>query len=253
MNREIKDLIYSIISPEYIEVDINKSPIVLSAPHGGGAKPISIPKRKYGNMNMDTYTRRATNAIRDSYKANKPSTVISNIHRNRVDFNRALEEGTQGNRKAIDLWLKWNRTLKFIIDRKLVEYKRVLYLDIHSHNENDEFELGYNLNTKPYLELEETGNTKKVSSLDSLGFSKYDMIFGEYSFKHSLELFGLKVMKPAVSNIYFNGGRNIEVFSGEGVGAIQIEIPVSVLKTDFNYTIHALKFAIETFRKYFVD
>lgn len=253
MNREIKDIIYSIIPVEYIEVDVNKSPVILSAPHGGGAKPLYIPRRKYGNMNMDTYTRRITNAIRDSYESSKPSTIISNIHRSRVDFNRALEEGAQGNRRAIDLWLKWNRVLKSIIDRKLVEYKRVLYIDIHSHNENDEFELGYNLNTRPYLELEKTGSTKKISSLDSLGFNKYDMIFGEHSFKRSLELFGLKVMTPDVSNIYFNGGRNIDVFSGEGVGAIQIEVPVSVAKSDLNYVVHALKFSIETFRKYFIE
>lgn len=251
MNRTIKSIIGSVLPLPYIEVTFGDINLVLSAPHGGMAKPLSIPRRKYGKTAMDTYTRRITNTLRDSYTGDRPSTVVANIHRSRVDFNRTMEEATQGSKRAINLWLDWNYNLRHIFNGLLRTHKKILYVDIHSHNDSDEFELGYNLNSPHYLELENTGTTKKHTSIDSLSHNKYDMIFGEYSMKNSLELYGYKVLRPDEDNVYFNGGRNIEVFSGEGVGAIQIEVPVSVVKKDFNFTIYALKFAIETFRKHF--
>ena len=77
------------------------------------------------------------------------------------------------------------------------------------------------------------------------------VFFGPFSIKSSLEEYGYKVLFPKGNEEYFNGGRNIEVFSGGGLGSIQIEVPVQVLKRDLTSVAYCLYDSIETFRKEF--
>ena len=249
----LNDIYHSVVPTDYLEEGGWYTGIVISAPHGGGSKPVSIPNRKYGVLLQDTYTRRLTRAVIDLFpKATSPRYLISNIHRIKVDFNRDIEEGAQGNKSAERLWTDWNTRLTLSINSSLHRNRKVLYVDIHSHNDSDKFELGYNLSAKSYLELRKTGKTSHSTSIDSLDHDVYDMIFGPNSVKTSLEMFGYDVFEPTGKEVYFNGGRNIEKFNGNGTGAIQIEVPVSVAKRDFDKCASVLKYAISNFSKAFV-
>lgn len=254
MIREIRDLFYSIKVPsnrylQYLEGNTN---IILTAPHGGGMKPVQIPKRKTGTSTMDTYTRRLTNMIYSLFHDDdKPDTLIADIHRSRVDLNRYLFSATDGNKKAIDIWKDWDISISSIKSFLRKRFNNIIYVDIHSHNDGNYFELGYNLNAFDYLALERNGKTTKQTTMDSISGSVYDKLFGDYSIKKGLEWYGYEVFRPSGDEVYFNGGRNVEVYSGFGVGGIQIECPVSILKNDLESVAYSIKDCITTFRNEF--
>ena len=79
------------------------------------------------------------------------------------------------------------------------------------------------------------------------------MMFGKHSIKVSIEKFGFSIFKPSISKQYFSGGYNIETFNGQGLGGVQIEIPVSVLRVKREKIIEALYESIMTFKENFID
>ena len=245
--------IYRSIFPngKYLTYGKGSSNVLLSAPHGGAMKPFHIPRRKYGQRGKDTYTRRLVERI-NSNNVLSPFYVYSDIHRSRVDLNRGIVEGAQNDYFAKGIWKDWNGLLELYTRAITKEYSRGLYIDIHSHNDGDYFELGYNLSAKSYRHLSYNGWTDSKSTLDSLGDDTYEMVFGRKSFKSSLESYGFSTLFPTGNEVYFNGGRNIEVYNGKGIGAIQIECPVSVLETDLQAVANAITQAIEIFRKEFI-
>jgi len=256
MKREVRDLFYSITTKkDYLEKKEGYTNLLISAPHGGGIKPFNIPRRSTGQRLMDTYTRRISTALYNSfYPSAKPYALISDIHRSRVDLNRSLRKCSDGNRKAESIWKSWDFMMQTYQDGIRMRYDNGLYVDIHSHNDGDYFELGYNLSADDYMELHDTRKVKAESTLDTLGHDPYDMIFGRHSIKTSLESFGYRTLMPRHGEKYFNGGRNIEVYSGNGIGAIQIECPVSFLRTKYarDKVVYAIFFAIQRFRYTFV-
>lgn len=235
MKRELRDLYYSYLPKDnYFQYLEGNVPVVISAPHGGGMKPRNIPRRKSGKRGMDTYTRRLTNKIYELSNYIKPYCLISDLHRSRLDLNRELEDASDGNRKANEIWKTWNEYLQTILYTLRDTYGEVLYIDIHSHNDNNTFQLGYDLSAQDYNEFRRLGETQGISTLDSINSDTFEMLFGDGSFKQVLEFYGYSVYKPVGHEVYFNGGRNIEVYSGNGIGAIQIECPVDVLKTELD-------------------
>lgn len=252
MQTKIRDVFYSVIPTTYIRYGGWDTDLIITAPHGGGIRPLEIPRRRHGISFQDTYTRRITEDLLKLYPGvHKPHYVIADIHRSGVDLNRNVIEGAGHSVKAEIIWKTWHSLIQKYVRNDRKRFSKVLYVDIHSHNNNNSFQLGYNLDAARYLELKTMGKTRAVSTLDSLGFSKYEMIFGEHSFKRSLEDKGFSVYNPIGGEAYFNGGYNIETYSGNGVGGIQIEIPVSSAVTDYKETVMALKYAIERFRNAF--
>ena len=252
MKREIRDLFYSVVTKkDYLRSNLGVDTLLLTAPHGGGIRPFNIPKRKYGQKLMDTYTRRLTDEIISIINL-RPYYVIADIHRNRVDLNRNIEEACQGNTRAKKIWYDWDiliREYKYYI----LDYNRKgLHIDIHSHNNSNEFQLGYNLSARNYIRLC-NGNNVRGSTLDSIeNYNLRDMIFGSHSINNILISSGYKVFFPRGNETYFNGGRNIEVYSGNGLGSIQIECPVSVLRYDRKNVAKVLSKAIEIFMEEFL-
>lgn len=236
---------------EYISYFPGNYNILVAAPHGGSLKPSNIPDRKTGTKVRDTYSKTLAEEIYRLGKQDKtPHTILSNIHRCKVDLNREIKEGAQESKRAQAIWNEWNDVIKTAI--KNIGGK-MLYVDIHSHNDNDTFQLGYNLNIQQYLELMKAKKTSAKSTLDSLSPNKYDMIFGRFSLKKSLEKDGYKVYTPTPGEVYFNGGKNIETYNGKGIGAIQIECPVSILKTDLDNVAKSLYSGILKFVEKFVN
>src|SRR6185436_11995795 len=76
-----------------------------------------------------------------------------------------------------------------------------------------------------------------------------DILFGNYSIINTLKAFDYKVLIPENEAKFLNGGRNILQYSGEGIGAIQVECPIPVLKYDLEGAAIALANSIEIFRQ----
>jgi hypothetical protein len=248
----VSDLFYSAIPKNsYLRTGVGENNLIITAPHGGNIKPLFIPRRKGGVQVQDTYSRRLTEKIIE-YLDEKPYYIISDIHRSRIDLNRNIWEACEGNYRAEKIWNSWDKTIQRFTNEVIHKYRYGLYIDIHSHNDGDYFELGYNLSAKDYIklfdEMDVTG-----SSLDSLGYDLHDMVFGSYSLKYSLEDWGYDIFFPTKNEVYFNGGRNIEVYSGNGIGAIQIECPVSILKDDLDWVAFALAESIAKFQRGFTQ
>jgi hypothetical protein len=218
----------------YLIYNEGNIPLILSAPHTGTISPIHIPDRTEGVLVRDTYTKEILkNLVR--YFDYHPYYIYSGIHRKKVDLNRDWKEATQGNGIAMTIWKTWHNIIGSFLEDSIKEFGRVLYIDLHSHNNADEFHLGYGLNKYEYRRLI-YGEYVRKSSLFGLNpderMADYDMIFRKGSFEDLLKGKGYKVHYPFTSEIYFGGGYNIERYSVNNVGAVQIEIPVSVAGQD---------------------
>lgn len=256
MHSPIRDLLYSVFPDKnkYLTYKEGNSPIILSAPHGGNITPLSIPKRKYGNRSRDTYTRRLIQLIIDKLDE-KPYYIYSDIHRNRVDLNRDIIEGAQGNKKADQIWMIWNNILRDYSAKVHSLYKRGLYIDIHSHNNSNQFQIGYGLSVKDYLDLKAGWKISSISTLYPLvnkSITEKSLCFGYGSIIDTIEYSGYSVLIPESENKYLNGGRNIQEFSGDEIGAIQIECPIPILKYDLNGVADTLVKSIELFSQRFL-
>lgn len=252
----IRNDIYRSLFPngKYLTYGWGRRNLLLSAPHGGGMKPITIPNRTYGNRGKDSYTRRIIEALVKRFP-DQPYYVYSDIHRCKIDLNRGIEESAQGNPEMERVWEDWNKLLYGFTDEIRTIYGRGLYIDIHSHNKSDYFELGYDITAKTYNAIKSREKYKETPTISHLNLENiYDgeLMFGKYSFATSLEKNGFKVLVPTNDKHYLNGGRNVETFSGEGIGGIQIECPISVMKRDLNSVIDTLEMSIEIFMEKFL-
>lgn len=251
--KDFVDIARSILPQSgYIDYQEGMSNILISAPHGGGIKPLGIPSRKQGTLVRDSYTRRLAYSISNLLEL-PPYYCIADIHRSRVDLNRPIEEGAGGNYRASNIWLEWNDILHNYTGDIISNSKTGLFIDIHSHNNSHEFQLGYNIPTKEYLELETSKKLRVSSTISSLRRqSLHEMLYGECSISNSLKERGYSVYRPKKNEQYFNGGYNVENFSGKGIGAIQIEVPVVMLGRDLDRVARALAYSIELFVQRFV-
>jgi len=256
MHSLVKDLFYSIFpnKNKYLTYGNGNSPIILSAPHGGNIKPLSIPYRKYGNRSRDTYTRRLIQRVIELLDEN-PYFIYADIHRSRVDLNRDYTEATQENQKAEEIWFVWNDILSEYQTEVRNKFGKGLYIDIHSHNNSDKFQIGYGLSVRDYLDLNGGWEIKNKSTLFPLVneiVKEKKLCFGIGSIIDSLEYQGYKVLIPESENKYLNGGRNIQQYSMSGTGAIQVECPIPILKKDLEGVAIALANSIDLFKKTFL-
>jgi hypothetical protein len=252
----IRDLFYSIFpdAKKYLTYSGGNFPILISAPHGGGILPVGLKQRTYGNRGKDSYTRRLIQRIIELLPY-KPYYIYSDIHRKIVDLNREVIEATQGNELAGDIWNTWHTYLRAYSLNITNKYERGLYIDIHSHDKHDEFEIGYGLPTKDYLSILNGKPTKKRSymySLKEVGKNEYSTLFGEHSFPNVLTMFGYKVEVPKSDKEFLNGGYNVKIHHGKGIGSFQIECPISILKQDLEGVAQAITNGILVFQERFL-
>jgi hypothetical protein len=84
----------------YVEYHVGDVPLVFSAPHGGNLTPSEISDRTYGTLVTDSYTKETTIAIKQAiynFTGHYPHLVIVNLKRTKLDANREIVEGAQGN------------------------------------------------------------------------------------------------------------------------------------------------------------
>jgi hypothetical protein len=261
MSNFISNLYYNILpkKDEYLIYSKGNSNLIISAPHSGNVKPISIKSRTYGNRSRDTYTLELIKKIIETLPK-KPYYIYANIHRSKVDFNRDIEEACQENPKMERLWNTWNNVLNDYLNTVRFYYNKGLYIDLHSHNNSDKFQIGYGLSVRDYLILlddrkiptkNSTMHSLKEFSVDEYK-SEHSILFGEFSILYNIQKHGYKVLLPKNDSDYLNGGRDIKEHTGKGIGSMQIECPISVLKKDFDGVAKALIDSINIFTNKFL-
>jgi hypothetical protein len=257
MHSVTKDILNSLRSNgNWLSYRVGDIPIVISAPHGGNIQPLNMPNRKYGVTVRDTYTRRLTELLADSFYTGRPYVLMADIHRKKVDLNRDISEGAQGVLRAQTMWRTWNSLLQIFIEDAKSRFGKVLYIEIHSQNDNDLIQLGYHLGAKDYLDLKHGDGSNAPSTMDALSKgNRKELLFGFESIEARLERLDYKIMLPTSNEGYFNGGRGIEVFSAftSGVGAIQLEFPKSLLKSKLSKVSLDLSYTLLCFKRVYLN
>jgi N-formylglutamate amidohydrolase len=218
-------------------------PIILSAPHGGTLRPAEIPDRTYGTTVTDLNTDELARAVDSALvrlTGRHAHVVIVHLHRVKLDANREIVEGAQGDAEAE---LAWREFHDFMADAKNAVAQRFsggLYLDLHGHGHTiQRLELGYllgaaelrlpddSLDSRPALEV--ASSIRTVSVRSPLSFA--DLLRGPSSLGAMLEAEGFPAV-PSDSTAdpggadYFAGGYNTVVHGCRGGGeicAVQIE------------------------------
>lgn len=226
----------------YIEYIAGNLPVILSAPHGGDLKPAEIPDRTYGTLGRDTNTedlaRRVRTALQDRTGL-VPHIIFCRLHREKIDCNRDIVEGAQGNVYAE---IAWNDFQDFIIAARsntVARQGRGFYIDLHGHGHDiPRLELGYLLTSSQLglsdgtlnsIVYENASSIRALSQLSPLSFSA--LLRGAQSFGALMVAQGYpSVPSPDMPNPgsdpYFNGGYNTRTHGsrdGGFVDGLQIE------------------------------
>jgi hypothetical protein len=227
----------------YIEYIAGELPIILSAPHGGSLRPAEIPDRTYGTTVTDLNTGELARAVDSALvrlTGKHAHVVIVHLHRVKLDANREIAEGAQGDPEAE---LAWREFHEFMADAKNAVRERFtggLYLDLHGHGHAiQRLELGYllaseelglpddSLDNRPAFEV--ASSIRTVSVRSPLSFA--DLLRGPSSLGAMLEAEGFPAV-PSDSTPdpggaeYFAGGYNTAVHGcrdGGEICAVQIE------------------------------
>jgi hypothetical protein len=252
---------------EYIPGDL---PLVISAPHGGSLTPEEVPDRTWGETVTDSNTEETLLAVRDAFEERTgfaPHVVISHLKRTKLDPNRDLEEGAQGDPFAANAWREWHAFIDEAEHLVAERYGSGLYIDLHGHGHDiARVELGYLIpaatldGSDAELDAAAVARESSVRALaaeSSVAFS--ELLRGASSLGGLLASEGV----PAVpspndpspgANPYFTGGYDTDVHGsrreGTVVSGVQMELHrTGVRDTDANRRTfgRALAAAVETF------
>jgi hypothetical protein len=228
----------------YIEFRAGTLPIIVSAPHGGSLEPAEIPSRTSGTTVTDVATEDLARAVADalaSKTGRQPSLVICRLKRTKVDVNREIGEGTQGNPFAEQAWREFHGFLDAARALATTAHGRALLVDVHGHGHpKPRVEIGYLLGA---ADLDRTDSDlddpawARQSSIRTLaaesGLRFSALLRGPESLGGRLDRAGyLAVPGPATpspgSDPYFEGGyitRRHGSADGGPVSAVQLELP----------------------------
>jgi N-formylglutamate amidohydrolase len=98
----------------YIEYIAGDLPFILSAPHGGTLQPAELADRTYGTFATDSNTEDLARRVRTEVQnrvGHIPHIVICRIDRDKIDANRDILEGAQGDPNTE---IAWNEFQNFI-------------------------------------------------------------------------------------------------------------------------------------------
>lgn len=239
------------LSPSgYVEIWPGTLPVVLSAPHGGEAKPAGIPDRTRGTMTRDGYVRSLAYATREAFRrryGEPPQLVVCLLSRRKVDCNREIAEGAQGNPAAEAVWREYHAALDEAERAVLARHPHGLYFDLHSHGHAEpRVELGYGLTAadlaRPAAELNDPALARRstVRLLAEASPDTFaDLMGGPRSLGALLEQRGIPATpspkRPLKAGVaYFSGGYDVRTHGssdGRGLDAVQLETPLSVRRT----------------------
>ena len=228
----------------YIEFRAGTLPIIVSAPHGGSLEPAEIPSRTSGTTVTDVATEDLARAVADalaSKTGRQPSLVICRLKRTKVDVNREIGEGTQGNPFAEQAWREFHGFLDAARALAAAAHGRALLVDVHGHGHpKPRVEIGYLLGAadldRADSDLDDPAwarqsSIRTLAAESGLRFSA--LLRGPESLGGRLDRAGyLAVPGPTTpspgSDPYFEGGyitRRHGSADGGPVSAVQLELP----------------------------
>jgi len=255
-----------------VEYIVGDTPVIISAPHGGRLSPASIPDRTYGTLPSDLNTDRLARDIAQAFHrqtGKHAHVIICHLKRKKVDCNRDIEEGAQGNFQAEETWRAFHAftgTAQASVKRA---YGKGLYLDIHGHGREEAWiMLGYLLtNRQLHGDVKDLTGLAKRSSIrhlvDDSGTPFVELLRGETSFGSLLQQRGYAaVPSPAHPHAgkagFLSGGYNTRRYGSRDGGTIsgfQIECQkMGIRDTDANRKAFARAFAdatIQYLRRHF--
>jgi len=212
-------------SEGYIEYTYGNLPLIISIPHGGDLKPAAIPDRNCDGC--------VTGCV--------PHVIINKLHRTKLDANRDLVEGADGDPIGGAAWIAYHDYIKVAQDSISAYYDRGLFLDLHGHDHTiQRVELGYLLSHGDLqlsdAELDTDTYTDKCSvrhlAESNVSSSLSELVRGEGSLGHEL-VYRTHPTVPSPADLfplggepYFSGGYNTAVYGSRDSGsidAIQIE------------------------------
>ncbi|MBI5774071.1 MAG: hypothetical protein HZA89_10055 [Verrucomicrobia bacterium] len=232
----------------YIEYIAGNLPFIISAPHGGTNKPAELPDRTYGTFATDTATDTLARTIRtvftNRFGGLVPHVIICNLDRDKIDCNREIIEGAQGNTNTE---IAWNEFQNFIATAKQTvsnQFGRGFYIDLHGHGHPiQQLEIGYLLSAGELAVSDATldagtnySGQSSIKELDQRSLSSFsELLRGPTGFGSLMAAQGFpSVPSQAVpdpgTNSYFNGGYNT-VQHGSLLGGT-----ISGLQIESNYT-----------------
>lgn len=234
----------------YVEIWPGTLPVVLSAPHGGTEKPPDVPDRAFGKGTLDANTRPLALAIRDAFARRfgaAPPLVACLMARRKVDCNREIREGAQGNATAERVWHEFQDAITAAEAAVLQKHPHGIYFDIHGHGHpSARVELGYGLTAEelgwpdPRLNAPDIAARSTVRLLDAASPVTFaELVRGPQSFGALLEQRGIRAVPSPVNvlkagDLFFGGGYNVHTHGsgdGKGLDAIQIEAPETLRRT----------------------
>jgi N-formylglutamate amidohydrolase len=228
----------------YIEFHAGTLPIIVSAPHGGSLEPAEIPSRTSGTTVTDVATEDLARALADalaSKTGRQPSLVICRLKRTKIDVNRDIGEGAQGNPHAEQAWNEFHAFLDAAGALAAAAHGRALLVDVHGHGHpKPRVEIGYLLDAadldRPDADLDDPAwarqsSIRTLAAESGLRFSA--LLRGPESLGGRLDRAGyLAVPGPTTSSPgsdpYFAGGyitRRHGSADGGPVSAVQLELP----------------------------
>jgi autotransporter-associated beta strand protein len=247
----------------YIEYTAGDLPFIMSAPHGGTLNPTEIPDRTNcttcSGWDFSTATDTATDDVARRVLAelgkltgHLPHIVICRLDRNKIDCNREVGEGAQGDPEAVIAWNEFQDYINSASNNVITNFGKGFYIDQHGQGHPEgRLELGYLLdkyeltNSDSYMDSHPS-SFKNTSSIRTLANSVSNVMsfsrllrgtnsFGEFMVNEGYPATPsfttpMPFATPTSSSNFFNGGYNTLVHGSIGGG------PLSALQIEANYT-----------------
>ncbi|CAF3701218.1 unnamed protein product [Rotaria sordida] len=253
--------------------------LLLSAPHGGNVMPSDVSNRTIGGClrtsgpnaghctwlyndacvdgtrcnattvkddKSDEFAENVANELNKTW-GYKPSVIIANWSRKKVDFNREINEATFNHPEAIAAYQGYHTFIDQAVDQINANFGTGLLIDIHGHGDGDYTMVGYLLSGAK-LNRSNLNVLSVTTSIDRLcGSDRNECIRGQSSFGTALELNGLGVVYPSLAHpqpgaIDFLSGGFITSNYIARINALQTELP-NWMRTATNRVENARKYA----------
>lgn len=224
---------------KYVEYLVGNLPIIISAPHGGSDDPPELPERQSGVKTLDANTQELARSIAAAFQTRTggyPHVIICRVTRRKIDCNRDIQEGAQGNPLAEKIWWQYASFIETAQLEVIRDFGKGFFVDLHGHGHPARrLELGYGHeqttleNPDSILCSPAAARESSLRSLVSPDGSNYaQLLRGPLSFGALIEKHGFPATpSPSVPHPplpYFSGGYNTRTFARERIGFCGLQV-----------------------------
>lgn len=236
----------------YIEAVLGTLPLIIGIPHGGSLAPGSIPDRQQAVLVNDPNSQAAGRALAAALAeitGQRPTLIINQLDRSKLDPVRGLAQGAQGDPVAESAWWSFHENIETAANTVAAGCSRGLYLEWHSFGgEPSLIQIGYGLDEAALAEEDEVLSKRRFvfqSNIRSLVTSTHnelaDLIRGPSSLGGLLQAQGYGTVPspnhPIAFEGYFDGGYSVYRHGSRYQGvidALQVEVPYRLLSSESN-------------------